>query len=89
MHDVDKVLNIKFNIAKCGSMNIDHTIFMGETIPSLPSYKYLGSWANGEKLVGLTEAFDMVKNECELIMNSSLTPMQKLHAVRTHAVPKV
>ena len=83
-------LHMTFNIKKCGVMNVNHDVFMNmEPIPATPNYKYLGAWANNEKLVGLNDAFNLVKADCDLILNSDLTPMQKLHAVRTHVLPKL
>ena len=66
-------LYITFNIKKCGEMNVNHEVIMNmEPISAMPNYKYLGAWTNSENLVGMSDAFNLVKADCNLVMNERI-----------------
>ena len=53
------------------------------------AYKYLGTKAISSKLGGLEATFDKTWKMADFVEMSSLTPMQKLHALRTYILPKL
>ena len=90
---VADALKMSFNIKKCGIMNQQKpTTMMSETIPQITSrcsYQYLGARSADKKLQGLMESFNNVKNYCQIVHYSALTPMQKLHSLGIHLLPKL
>ena len=90
---VADALKMSFNIKKCGIINQEKpTTLKSETIPQITSrcsYQYLGASAADKKLEGLMESFEKFKNDCQTVLNSALTPMQKLNSLRTHLLPKL
>ena len=86
-------LRMSFNIKKCGIINQDKpTTLKEELIPEVTarcSYQYLGANAATKKLEGLMESFSRFQDDCKIVLDSELTPMQKLHSLRTHLLPKL
>ena len=86
-------LGLTFNPKKCGVANYEPSLMLaGEQIPIVDeshSYKYLGTEAGSTTLGGLEQKFAKTWKVAELIEMSALTPMQKLHALRTYILPKL
>ena len=72
-------------------MNLKEPVHIhNEQIPVVEEkYKYLGTSAGPRKLSGITEQFTQIQKTVTIIMESHLTPMQKMHAMRTRIVPKL
>ena len=88
-----KQLDMVFNITKCGAKNFPEQQHLNnQPIPQITAdnpYKYLGNNLSSSALEGLDEAIQKFKDDVQTVMDSLLTPMQKLHAVRTHLLPKL
>ena len=91
--DIASKLCMKFNAKKCGATNAKDSITLnGAPVPTISDtniYKYLGTNASKKKLRGLLEILDNFQRDLEMAMKSELTPMQKLHTIRTHLLPKL
>ena len=90
VHRADS-LGYKLNLKKCGIANPSHPLTLNnETIPEVTderAYKYLGTEALPSTLGGIQMCYKRVWTIAEKIEFSDLTPMQKLHALRTKVLP--
>ena len=93
MCDIATHLGLQFNLKKCATISLECSITINnQQIPKISdasTYKYLGTTTSGEKLIGLKGAFESFKTETDTVMRSQLSPLQKLHALRTHLLPKL
>ena len=84
-------LGFQLNLKKCGIANPSHPLNLNnETIPEVTeerAYKYLGTEALPSTLGGIRMCYKRVWTIAEKIEFSDLTPMQKLHALRTKVIP--
>ena len=84
-------LGLSFNAKKCGAANSSHDLSINEVaIPKVSderAYKYLGTDAFTSTLGGIERCFNEAWAQAQRIEVSDLTPMQKLHALRTKIVP--
>ena len=84
-------LGFSFNIAKCGITNYKGDVAINNTaLPRVTddrAYKYLGTETSTRTVGGLDTCLQKTWDLAEKIEASDLTPMQKLHAVRTKVLP--
>ena len=84
-------LGLTFNAKKCGAANTSHQLQInGEPMPRVSeerAYKYLGTEAFTTSVGGLEMCFKEAWTIAERVEVSDLTPMQKLHALRSKVVP--
>ena len=91
MNNLATKMGLTFNAAKCGVTNFNDDLFIdGKTVPQVTeerAYKYLGTQSFPNMVGGLEGCFKQTWELAEKIEKSKLTPMQKLHAMRTKLVP--
>ena len=85
-------LGFSFNISKCGITNYKGDVAINNTaLPRVTdddrAYKYLGTETSTSTVGGLDTCLQKTWELAEKIETSDLTPMQKLHAVRTKVLP--
>ena len=84
-------LGLRFNPSKCGIANASYGVELnGEAVPIVTeerAYKYLGTSAFPNLVGGIELCFERAWAVAEAIENSKLTPMQKLHALRSKVIP--
>ena len=86
-------LGLSFNPSKCGVINKAEQLKINdEIIPKVSNertYRYLGTEANLEALEGLEAGFQKAWRLAEKVEFSELTPMQKIHAIRSKIIPMI
>ena len=84
-------LGFTFNPAKCGAAKISIPLTIGDQLVPVVTeeraYKYLGTTAFPSIVGGLESCFERAWALAQLIEDSQLSPMQKLHALRTKIMP--
>ena len=91
MEQIASKLGLSFNAKKCGISNSSQPLKINnEEIPIVTeerAYKYLGTLSFPDMMGGIEACFAKSWQIADLIEKSKLTPMQKLHAIRTKLVP--
>ena len=91
--EVAQSLGFTFNISKCGIANYPEEVMISSTaIPKVTdsrAYKYLGTETFSTTVGGLDGCLQTTWELAEKIEMSELTPMQKVHAIRTKVLPKM
>ena len=86
-------LGFSFNISKCGITNYKGVAAINNTaLPRVTddrAYKYLGTETSTSTVGGIDTCIQKTWDLAEKIETSELTPMQKLHALRTYVLPKL
>ena len=89
--EVAQSLGFSFNISKCGIANYSKEVMINASpIPKVTdsrAYKYLGTETFPNTIGGLDACLQTTWELAEKIEVSELTPMQKIHAVRTKVLP--
>ena len=89
--EVAQSLGFSFNISKCGIANYSKEVMINASpIPKVTdsrAYKYLGTETFPHTIGGLDACLQTTWELAEKIEVSELTPMQKIHAVRTKVLP--
>ena len=84
-------LGFTFNPDKCGAANIPSTLSIGvvpvPVVAEERAYNYIGTTTFPGMMGGLEACFERAWNLAELVEDSHLSPMQKLHALRTKTIP--
>ena len=84
-------LGFTFNPDKSGAANIPSTLSIGvvpvPVVTEERAYKYLGTKTFPGMMGGLEACFERAWNLAELVEDSHLSPMQKLHALRSKIIP--
>ena len=91
MNDLATKMGLTFNADKCGVSNYNGDLYIDcKSVPKVSeerAYKYLGTQSFPNMVGGLEGCFKQTWDLAEKIEKSKLTPMQKLHAMRTKVVP--
>ena len=86
--ELASLLGIRFNPQKSGVANYAPTLRIADKdIRVVNEMQPLGTEAIPSNLGGLETHFAKIYKSAELIEMSALTPMQKLHALRTYVLP--